>query len=141
MKTLVSIFYKYFFEKVDIQEFSDAKFQLERVVGTYCPDVEDYSFINKKELKNFVKLFYKMKQNLEKRYNSIRDYSNSLEGKSRPLIRKLISKNSMREIVRLYPKFEKFETLVNKRLNISMAQIYFDLQQEKQKATPIIKLL
>ena len=139
MKTLVSMFYKYFFEKLDINDYENTKFALERIVETYCPEVEDYSYIDKKGLKSFVKEFYKMKQNLEKRYNSIRDYSNSLEGKSRPLIRKLISKNSMREIVRLYPKFEKFETLVNKRLNISMAQIYFDLQQEKQKATPIVK--
>ena len=139
MKTLVSIFYKYFFEKLDINDYENTKYSLERVVGTYCPEVEDYSHIDKNGLKNFVKLFYKMKQNLEKRYNSIRDYSNSLEGKTRPLSRKLISRITMRDLENLYPKFEKFEKLVNKRLNISMAQIYFDLQQEKQKSTPIVK--
>ena len=74
-----------------------------------------------------------MKENVEKRYNEIRDYSNSLEGKARPIRRKLTSRNTMRELERLYPKFDEFVSIVNERLNISMAHIYYEIQEPNTK--------
>ena len=139
MKKLTEIFYNYFYEKVDINDYDNALTALRNVVDAYIPEVENYYVdVDCKFLKHFIKKFYKMKENAEYRYNKIRDYSNSLEGKARPIRRKLISRNAMRELERLYPKFDEFVSIVNQRLNISMINIYYEIQ-EKEGYKELIK--
>ena len=139
MKKLTEIFYNYFYEKVDITDYENALTSLRNVVDAYVAEIENYYVdVDCKFLKHFIKKFYRMKENVEKRYNEIRDYSNSLEGKARPIRRKLISRNAMTELERLYPKFDKFVNIVNQRLNISMLNMYHQIK-DQEKNQPIIK--
>ena len=139
MKKLTEIFYNYFYEKVDINDYDNALTALRNVVDAYIPEVENYYVdVDCKFLKYFIKKFYKMKENAEYRYNKIRDYSNSLEGKARPLRNKLISRNAMRRIEKLYPYFDKFVEIVDERLNISMLNIYHQIK-DQEKFQPIVK--
>lgn len=126
---LRKIFANWFYGKVDYNDFNNVVDVLQIVTTFYNAERHTYD-IDKDNtyLKAFIARFYKMKENVEKRYNEIRDYSNSLEGKTRPIRRKLISRKTMRELERLYPKFDEFVSIVNRRLNISMAHIYYEIQ-------------
>ena len=133
MKKLTEIFYDYFYEKVDIIDYDNALSALQQVIDPSVHEIKKYhTDTDNKYLKCFIKEFYKMKENVEARYISIRDYSNSLEGQARPIRRKLISKNAMRELEKLYPKFDKFAECVNNRLKISLASIYCQIQEEEE---------
>ena len=130
---LRKIFESYFYEKVDFNDFNNVVEVLQIVTTYYNGEKHTYDIDkNNKYLKEFILRFYKMKENVEVRYNKLRDYSNSLEGKARPIRQKLISINTMRELERLYPKFDKFVSIVNQRLNISMVHVYYEIQDEQK---------
>ena len=125
------IFYSYFYEKVDINDYDIAVEALQRITTFYDGETHTYKIDkNNKYLRDFIEKFFKMKENVEARYNEIRDYSNSLEGKARPIRQKLVSRNTMKELERLYPKFDEFVGIINQRLNISMKHIYYEIQDE-----------
>lgn len=132
-KSLSHFLFKNFYGKIGFNEYGEVLEALRCVTSSYNPETKIYEIDkNNKYLRDFIEKFFKLQENVEKRYNEIRDYSNSLEGKARPIRRKLISRNAMRELERLYPKFDEFVSIVNHRLNISMKHIYYEIQDEQK---------
>ncbi|MBQ9795563.1 MAG: hypothetical protein IJW36_01195 [Clostridia bacterium] len=138
-KSLSHFLFKNFYGKIDFGEYGEVLDALRCVTSFYNPETKIYDIDkNNKYLRDFIEKFFKMQENVEARYNEIRDYSNSLEGKARPIRQKLISRNTMRELERLYPKFDEFVSIVNQRLNISMKHIYYEIQDEQKNDDFII---
>ena len=137
MKKLTTTFYKYFYGKVDIYDYDGTLQALRALVGNE-ESVESYDVDNKETfVKEFVLRFYRMKEKVKYRFESIQNYSNSIEGQARPLMHKLTSKKAMAELAKLYPKFDKFMALVNSRLNIAMPYIYYEATENKKNNSSI----
>lgn len=137
MKNLIRKFNKYFKDKLDEYDYEKTLSALKILINEYDIDVEANSKLNEKNIKQFVKKFYRTKRNLWKRYKRIENYSNSKEWESLTLTQKIISRNTMLDILKIYVKLKSFEKLVNETFNILMFDLDREIQQEMQM-TPII---
>ena len=138
-KSLNEIFRKYFYGRVPSTHYLNCENLLLEIESYYNKETKKYNIDStNKDLRDFVEIFYEMKNSVGSKFEKMDRYLNFLEveGKSyyESLIQIIIRRNMKIELEILCPKFNKFIDIVNKRLGISMEYMAPQIKQEK-KAT------
>ena len=136
-KSLNESFRNYFYGRVPSSHYINCENLLLQIENYKDNKTNKYNIEpNNEDLRDFIEIFYEMKNSVESRFEKMDSYLNFLEveGQSynEPLIQKIIRRNMKMELEILCPKFYKFINIVNKRLGISMEYMAPQIKQEKK---------
>ncbi len=137
MKSLNEIFNNYFYGRVSFSNYRNCENSLLLIENFKDNETRKYNIEpNNEVLRDFVEMFYKMKNSVESRFEKMDSYLDFLEieGKSynEPLIQKIIRRKMKKELEILCPKFDKFIDIINKRLGVSMEDINYEIKKDNR---------
>lgn len=137
MKSLNEIFNNYFYGRVSFSHYRNCENSLLLIENCKDNKTKKYNIEpNNEVLRDFVEMFYKMKNSVESRFEKMDSYLDFLEieGKSynEPLIQKIIRRKMKMELEILCPKFDKFIDIINKRLGVSMEDINYEIKKDNR---------